>query len=577
MRVFVIALVAAGCAGGDYSGPHPGVDSSGGAGDAQNPCIDLVVTPSPPVAGDHVKVTAVVSAAGVFTYEWRVDGVVNTMYEAANQSAIGFDAPDPVPHTVSVDISPSPSCGGHADRTIQIGNPNGALMTYRLRVISPANLAPPQEDTILIHGGTSSDRPIFVDPGFTLAGSVRSGATAVPAYLKFTPVDGPAFDLVTTGSFSAQLALKAHTVLVVPTNNALAPRLFAWTAATGPTMFPVDAGTAVHGIVRDRANNPLANAQVQLAQLGVPSTIATTDGTGQFTAQVAFDATDPVTVIVTPPATSGLARLTATGNFDLAQQVQVSYATSPAPCDLAGSPVKRGGVNQGGAVVTAVGSLAGVGSVTAGVTATATGTVHVVATANGGGTLPALLVPRTALQAVIQLGPTDFAVADLDTTACPAQVLDAPPMITASGTVLDAQGAPQPIAGVKIEAFPIGSLALANLLPVQTTSVDQGAFTLHLAAGAHYAVRFQDPSAHNAEFAYPDLTAAGIPAMVQLAPAVALTGTVQILNYPNSIENASVTLLCATCTGVAASTPIAQTATDFTGSYRLAIPDPGDL
>jgi hypothetical protein len=38
-----------------------------------------------------------------------------------------------------------------------------------------------------------------------------------------------------------------------------------------------------------------------------------------------------------------------------------------------------------------------------------------------------------------------------------------------------------------------------------------------------------------------------------------------------------VQLLCSGCTGVAASQPIAQTATDITGHYRIAVPDPGTM
>ncbi|MEO8553629.1 MAG: hypothetical protein ABI678_26830, partial [Kofleriaceae bacterium] len=98
-----------------------------------------------------------------------------------------------------------------------------------------------------------------------------------------------------------------------------------------------------------------------------------------------------------------------------------------------------------------------------------------------------------------------------------------------------------------------------------------------LAAGAHYDVRFYDPGGHGAPIEYPDLAAPGLPAMAQLEPAIALTGTVQVINYPNPIESASVQILCGDCTGVAASQPIAQTATDITGAYRVAVPDPGDL
>jgi hypothetical protein len=203
--------------------------------------------------------------------------------------------------------------------------------------------------------------------------------------------------------------------------------------------------------------------------------------------------------------------------------------------------------------------------------------VHVAGTTNGAGTLPALLVPRAPLSAVVQLGLTDFAVASLDTTACAVTTIDAPPMVAVSATVEDTQATPQPIVGARVEAMPVGALALANLLPVQATTVTGGAFSFQLAAGAHYAVRFYDPGGHGAPREFPDLTAQGILATTALAPAVAITGHVSVLMEINPLAYASVQILCADCSGVAASQPIAQTSIDITGAYRIAVPDPGDL
>ena len=62
-------------------------------------------------------------------------------------------------------------------------------------------------------------------------------------------------------------------------------------ARHGSEHLPVDAGTSTAtGTVLDRGGGPLANAQVQLEQLGVPSTIATTAANGTFTVHTTFDA-----------------------------------------------------------------------------------------------------------------------------------------------------------------------------------------------------------------------------------------------------------------------------------------------
>jgi hypothetical protein len=269
--------------------------------------------------------------------------------------------------------------------------------------------------------------------------------------------------------------------------------------------------------------------------------------------------------------------LSATATFDLMQTMTISYVGSPATCDVGATPVKRAGANQGGAVVTIAGTLAGtIGTVTTGtVSANATGLVHIVATANGGGTLPSTLVPRASLDAVIQLGVADFAVAALDTSSCAAQTLDAPARITATGIVRDLDQLP--LVGARVEAVPVGTLAMANLIPVQATTSAGGAYSLQLASGGHYELRYFDPGGHGAPRDFPDLTAAGVPPTTDLGAALAITGLVTVINYVNPIENASVQLLCSSCSGVAASQPIAQTATDITGNYRIAVPDPGTM
>ncbi|HET9991497.1 MAG TPA: hypothetical protein VFQ65_23370 [Kofleriaceae bacterium] len=577
MKRSLLALALVGCGGLDANNSHTTLTDAPTSGDAGGCENTLIFDPPFPVAGDHIKVTAQVFTSGVLDYAWLVDGVANTNYETADpahdHSAIGFDAPTATSHTVSVTITGNTGGCNYAEQTINVGNPTGTIVMYRIRVTPPAALAPPQETLIQVHGGQSIDRPFSIDPGAVLNGTVTAGAP-VAAYVKLTPVLGPAFDVVTTGAFTTHLALQAHTVLVIPEDNALAPRMFTWMPGMGPSTFPVDGGSPVGGTVVDRGGSPLANAQVQLEQLGVPSTIATTAANGSFTTHATFDSTDPIIVTITPPATSGLPRLTATAVFDLTKSVQVSYAASPASCNLAGTPVTRATAPQPNAVVTVVGALAGTtGTVTTGtISANASGSVHIAATTNGSGALPATLVPRAPLAAVIEVAAGDFAVAPLDTSTCAAQALDAPANITTSGALDSSANAT--IAGARGEATPIGTLALANLLPVESTTDGNGMFSFRLAAGAHYALHFFDPGGRGAPHDYPDETAVGVPQSVTLAKALAITGQVTVIGFPNPVANASIQILCASCTGVAASQPIAETATDTTGAYRIAVPDP---
>ncbi len=554
-------------------GSDSGLPDSGGGGDANNCGIELIFDPASPVAGDHVKVTAQAFTTGVLDYAWTVDGQPTAMYEAADHSAIGFDAPSAVSHTVAVTISPANGCTAK-QVTVNVGT-TGEVVLYRMRVIPPTELAPPQEAVIQVHGGQLSvDRPFVIDPGALVTGTVVSGATPIPAYVRWQPLVGPAFDLVTsTGAFTTHAQLQMHAVIVIPQSNALAPRAIPWMPG-GSATFSMTAGTAVTGTVLDRSGSPLANAQVQLAQLGVPSTIGTTAANGTYAVRTAFVANQPIIATITPPATSGLPKLTATAQLDLAQPVNASFAASPAPCDLAGTAVKRGGANQAGAAVTIVGALAApAGAITNGAVSTpASGTVHVAAVASAGGTLPATLVPRAPLAAVIQLAAQgDLAVSAFDASACAAQLFDAPARIAAAGEIHDPADAQ--LAGARVEAVPTGALAMANLIPVQATSDAHGAFTLQLAAGGHYALHFSDPGGRGSPRDFPDVLAS-VPATTVLAKAIAITGTVTVQDHAGSIANASVQLLCASCTGLAASMPIAQTATDLLGAYRVAVPDP---
>ena len=576
MRAFVVVVLVR-CAGGGAAANKVSLTDASGGGDGAGQCDTTIdFDPAMPVAGDHVRATAMVTnAPAVIDYSWQVDGVPVTSYEAFDHSAIGYDVPTATSHTFTVEITGASCSQGF--QKLNVGNPTGAIVDYRVRAVPPSSLAPPQDFVVQVQGGTNFDRSLPLDPGTDLIGFVKSGSTGVPAYLRFTPLIGPPVEAFSAadGSFETRLQLQMHTVLIVPTIAGFAPRLSAWTAGT--TQLAIDSGTAVTGVVRDPGGAVLPGATVQLFSNGVPSTIATTAGDGSFTVQTTASAGAPVTVTVTPPATSGLARLSATAAYDLAQPIQISYTGSPASCDLAATPVKRGGANQAIAQVTIVGSIVGTfGTIaTGGTSQPATGTVLVATTATGAGTLPSTLVPRAVLSAVVQLAPGDLAVATIDTSTCAAQTIDAPAMIAANGVTQDSQS--NPISGVRVEATPTGVLAMANLVPVEAVSSTGGVFAIQLASGAQYDVRFSDPAGRVAPLLASSVTAAGVPSSAVLPKALAITGLVTVLGYSSAVLNTSVQILCGSCTGIDASRPIATTATDITSHYAIAVPDPGTM
>jgi hypothetical protein len=235
-------------------------------------------------------------------------------------------------------------------------------------------------------------------------------------------------------------------------------------------------------------------------------------------------------------------------------------------------------VNQAGAKVTVVGALPGAsGSVVTGATTVnATGTVRVASTANGSGVLPAMLVPRAAsLSAVIELATNDLAVDTINTSTCPAQTLDAPALIVRTGTAKNTANAA--LSNVRVEATPVGVLAQADAQTVTAMTDATGGFSISLASGGRYDVRFVDPYARAARLEVQNIAPASVPTTATLPKSLAISGKVLVLGSSVPVTSASIQLLCASCTGLAASRPVAETASDGIGGYRIAVPDPGAM
>ncbi len=564
----LFAILLVGCASFNL-GPSGNDDGGMGLSDgAAGGCmVSIAIKPMMPEAGDHVHAMAVVTNLdGVPTYNWTLDGSASTAYEALDDSAIGFDVPTAAMHTVDLTITGTTSYCPQAFLQVDVGAGSGAMALYRLRVVAPSDLAPPFETELLVRAGTPTPRDVALDPGEDLPGTVTSGTMGVPAYLEFVPSSGPpieTFSTMMTGAFDARVALVPYQVLVVPEIPGFAPRSFAWTPGS-PASFAVDAGGPITGTVLAPGGGPLANAQVQLASNGVPSTIATTAADGSFTILASFAAGSSVSVSVIPPASSGLARLAATTT--LAQPLAISY-NAATPCDLAGAAVQRSGVAQPGAQVTIVGTVGIAGMIG---NTFATGTVNVTATTTGSGVLPSTPVPRASLSAIVEVAAGDLAVATLDTSTCAAQTIVAPPPVANTGVVV---AGTTPLPNARVEATPTGTLALATLVPIDAMTAADGSFTLPLASGASYDIRVND--LRGAPFEVPDVTMA--PTSIVLGAALAIDGTVSVLGGASNVAGAAVELLCASCTGVDADRPITQTASDVQGHYELSVADPGSM
>lgn len=576
-KLLILALAACGAGGNFSSGGDAGIGGDGaGNQDAPGCSVVLAFDPQQPVADPVAPVRAqahVFGASGVPMFTWTVIDPDNLDVATTNQSTDGsmvdFIAAKAGSYMVRAQVSAGTFCpDGFAVLPV---TPAGAQVAdYRVRVTPPAGAgAPPQETVLQVMGGGDVTHDLPLDPGLPVTGSVKNGTTGVAAYLRFMPVSTPnnfveVFS-ATGGSFSTRLLGQNHQVLVVPMVAGLAPALVNWTVST--TTLNVSAGNQIAGFVKDGAGTGIAGAQVQLTSGGVPSTLATTAADGSFSVRTSLATSATFDVTVAPPAGRGLPALSATGAFG--NSVTIQYANAAA-CSLASTPVKRGATAEPGAKVTVVGTLANAGTIGG---AAALGTVKIAATADGTGKLPAVLVPRAALSAVVDLGNNDLSLSALDTSTCVAQTIDAPAPATVDGTIVDGNGAL--LVGGMVEATPVGDLSLAGVPQLVWTSDQSGAYALQLATGGHYDVTFSDPHAHSAPLALANVTAAGVPTTALLGKALKLSGNVSVLGNANPVIDASIQVF--SLTAGPSTSPLGETASTQTSTYAVGIPDPGTM
>lgn len=582
MRAVAIALVLAGC--GQSSGLDDGSLPDGGPSDSPgiDSCgIGLSFNPDTPIAGPltTIRVSAhVVHAPGVLTYLWRVrlNGTTIAFTPAQSDSSeIDFPASSAGSYQVHLEVDGA-ACPT-VDQSIEVRPPGALRARLRLRVVSPGGVAPPLEQRREVDGGTNANFGIIsIDSGSAVTAIVRGPGGAVPAYLRFAPSAMP--DAVveafadTAGMVTTRLLAQPHSVLVIPSVASVAPsRIPGWSSTAALDPIDIAAGSTITGTVRDPDNAPLAGATVKLSIAGVPSTVATTASDGSFTLRAV--AGTAVAVEVTPPSTSGLPRLSATSQtFDLGAGLQIRYAASLVRRDLAGTVVKRAGAPVAGAKLMVVGSLAAVGTVTAGTSATASGEVRIAASASAAGTLPATLVPAAALSAVVTVAPGDLAVAALDSTDGVPASIDALAMLPVSSVIRGPGTAILP--GAVLDVIPTGALAMAAAPAQQVTAGTDGRVTIALASGGHYDLRFRDPAGRAALLVVTDRVTATIATEYHLRNAISIKGTL-MLRGTQPLANAAVQILCDECNGLERVRPIAEAVSDAAGVFTLVVPDPG--
>jgi hypothetical protein len=103
---------------------------------------------------------------------------------------------------------------------------------------------------------------------------------------------------------------------------------------------------------------------------------------------------------------------------------------------------------------------------------------------------------------------------------------------------------------------------------------------MQLPAGGHYDLRFSDPIGRRAPRVVPDRAVTPILPGDAIAPSYTLPAAVQIhgtlrLQDGQLLANASIQLLCLACSGIERTRPLVEIASDASGGFTLAVPDPG--
>jgi hypothetical protein len=536
--------------------------------------VQITYNPDPLQASLTRKARAVASAgplAGVATFEWRITHgaeLLSITPAAPDSSEIEFPITDAGIYDVEVNV---PGCNRY-NRQVNVLQPGAVPRAFRLRITPPpSTLAPPQDRTVIIPGGADfAYGALLLEPIMQRFGTVRSGADAVPAYLRFTPTATEGATVAETvsasdGSFSVSVGAQLHDVLVVPTGGQAPYLLSGWNPMTPLIEGPI--GSVITGVVLDPDGVPLAGARVSMKRSELPSTVGVTAADGTFTLRVQSGL--PGELMVVPPADSGLPRLLgAADGVSFSAPLQIRYRNGLQRRDVGGVQLRRQGAAMAGAQAIFVGELADAGRING--TTPLRGVVRIAATAGSDGRLLATRVPQAALFAVVLPAARELAVLPFDATAAPPAALDAPAMRTVTGTALTSAGVAAP--GAVVDLLPRGALALADVPGLSTTAGSGGAFSLPAAPGGSYLGELSDPRGRGAGRSF-DVAAPGSVGAISLALGRQLVGSVLPLLSSSPVKGAAIELFCFSCSRAAQQRALSSAVTDVDGSFRLIVPE----
>ena len=586
MKAIVIALAsfAIGCAS-NTSGAAGG---DGGTSDSPGGCqITISTDPTDPAAGPGTVVRATANdnqLNGVPARIWHVvfdPHGLNTPVDFTtlppDGQQIEFPAPTAGDYHITLDDEPAINCDQAAPLDVTVHDPQANVSLYRLQVSPlPTDHTPAQDKIIQVFGGAGATLPVFaLDAGTDAMGTVlASSGAGLQAYLRFSSpaTRTPLIEAITAadGTYTQRLRFAAYDVLVVPmVAGEPGQRFTGWMPGLP---LQLAAATTITGTVHGPSGAALANATVELHIDDVPTTVVTTQANGTFMALGFPIASANVEIVVTPPAGSPLPKLQGSSTaWNTFAPLTINYAAGLAtPVNVAGVHVHRQGAAAPNAAVVIAGTIASGGTVNG--TAVA-GVVHVAATTNASGDLPAGTQAPAAVLSLVANATGGLGVGAFDLTGTPPATVDTGAPINAPGTIRDHTGLV--LGNVVVDATPSGALASAGGAVVHATTASNGTYNLVLVGGGHYVVRMRDPAGRGAPLDLPDVTAPTLPATSTLATALVINGSASTNGQP--VADASVQIMCNMCSGIDATRPLAEGSTDSSGQFTVAVADPGTM
>jgi hypothetical protein len=590
---------ASGAGGTNGSGS---AGSTGAAGTGVPPMCQVNILPIVPASFDGLVPgpTSTMRVRGEITgdvppsFEWQwsvtlADDTTVPVSWVKGSSLVEFPLASAGTYTISVALTNS-SCAG--TRTITVVRPGAKTATFRLHVTpSSTEQAPAQDFDRQVSGGTPSGRNMLaLDAGFvtTLAIARADTGEVLPSYVRLTnAATGAVLETRTSAAGSNLLRVPQglYGMVVVPDGD-FAPVTFPprTPAAINATPVALDGGAMVQGTVSDAAGAPIAGATIVLRAGELVSTAGTTDANGAFHVR-ARNGTFGLTV-VSPLAAGGLeSKLdvddglivdTTSAAPPLAIKIQPGALATGTVVLKSKDPASLGA--SANVTLSAMGSLAGVGTVAmgAGAPRTLEGSVHLSLHPGPDGTVTTGGVPRGMYQMTVF--PASASASDAVTTSTiDLQAGSAGPLAVTLAQKVMLKGKLLPTtaaAGARLFALDGAGLPIES----EGDADSDGVFALMVSPMRSYLLRASPPAGGTlASATFPAIEVKNTDKLIEdrkMPPALLYAGRV----VDPGLQGVGAALVQAFCLATDPScdttVPVAETVTRSDGTFQLMLPDP---